>query len=235
MVSKLLLRKISGRFRRYAGQFNECYVSWIRYIDGPFGEKKRYSFYKKHLRFVGENVRFDTGVYIYGMEYVSIGANTHIDKNCIIIGSPENLDLTHRIVITKLNDSELEKKGEVKIGKECHISQNCMIYGYGGVLIGDNCVMSAGSKIYSLTSMYHNPSDTAEIISIVPYSGKSPTLIGSVSLADNVWIGIDVIISPGVSIEKNSFVRSRSIVMGSFGENSYIAGDPAVFVRPRFG
>jgi maltose O-acetyltransferase len=82
--------------------------------------------------------------------------------------------------------------------------------------------------------MPHNHFDTTEIISIVPYNGISPTLIGKVIFEDNVWIGIDVIVSPGVTIKKNSFVRSNSLITKSFEENSYIAGDPAAFKRKRF-
>jgi acetyltransferase-like isoleucine patch superfamily enzyme len=79
-----------------------------------------------------------------------------------------------------------------------------------------------------------NPYKKSEIISIVPYSGTSPTLIGKVILEENVWLGIDVVVSPGVIIGKNSFVRSNSLVMKSFHKNSYIAGDPAEYKRQRF-
>ena len=61
-----------------------------------------------------------------------------------------------------------------------------------------------------------------------------PTLIGKVVLHENVWIGLDTVISPGVEIGKNSFVRSKSIVLKSFEENSYISGDPATRQRDRF-
>lgn len=207
---------------------------FLRYLDSSLGEKLRYKYYKRNLKYIGKNVKIDTGVFIYGMEYVSIDDNSHIDKNCIIVGSSSKLDLSQRAVKIKENSTTLVDKGEIFIGKECHISQYCMIYGYGGVYIGDNCVMSTGSKVYSLTSMPTNPFDEAEIISIVPYEGISPTLLGKVVLNDNVWIGINSVISPGVIIGRNSFVRSNSIVLNSFDENSYIAGDPAIFIRNRF-
>jgi acetyltransferase-like isoleucine patch superfamily enzyme len=109
-----------------------------------------------------------------------------------------------------------------------------MIFAYGGVCIGDNCTMSTGSKIYSLTSLPHNPFNRKEVVSIMPYSGVSPTLIGPVVLKNNVWLGINVCIFPGVTLGENSFVRTNSIVQDSFDQNSYIAGDPAEYVKPRF-
>lgn len=233
MIIKILKKLAKGVIKKISNwEFSQ--INKHRFFDGPIWEEKRYNYYKKHLNYLGQNVKINTGVFIYGMQYVSIGDNTHIDKNCIIIGSPSDLDLSNRAVKYRHNESTLVAKGVVTIGKECHISQNTMIYGYGGVYIGDNCVMSAGSKVYSLTSMPTNPYDEAEIISIVPYGDISPTLIGKVILENNVWIGIDVVISPGITIGRNSFVRSNSFVMKSFDANSYIAGDPAVYMYPRF-
>jgi acetyltransferase-like isoleucine patch superfamily enzyme len=215
-------------------RFDRDCIDWFRFSDSADAKNQRYKFYKKHLKCLGKNVLFDTGVFIYGMPFVSIGDNTHIDKNCIIVGSSPTLDLSYRAIKVKENNFGVINKGEVYIGAHCHISQNTMIYGYGGVYIGNNCVMSADSKIYSLTSMPTNPHDETEIISIVPYDGISPTLMGKVVLEDNVWLGLNVVVSPGITIGKNSFVRSNSFVMESFEENSYIAGDPAKYIKSRF-
>jgi acetyltransferase-like isoleucine patch superfamily enzyme len=210
------------------------YLTLIRDLDGGTGERLRYRYYRKRLRFIGKGVRIDTGVFLYGEEYISLGDRTHIDKNCIIVGSSPDLDLSSRIVKRRELEAPGFRPGEVRIGCDCHISQNCMIYGYGGVSIGDNCVMSAGAKLYSLTSMAYDPYDPSRVVSIVPYEGVSPTLIGKVELGNNTWVGIDAVISPGLAIGENSFVRSKSVVLGSFGENSYIGGDPAARIRDRF-
>jgi acetyltransferase-like isoleucine patch superfamily enzyme len=229
-----MINYIKFLFKYILKRISNSNLDKIRFIDGSYGNSIRYKYYKKRLKYLGNNVVIDTGVFIYGAEYVSIDDNTHIDKNCIIVGSSRDLDLSHRILKEREPLSRTICKGEVFIGKECHISQDTMIYGYGGVYISDNCVMSAGSKIYSLTSMPYNPYNKKEIISIVPYSGKSPTLLGEVVLGENVWVGINVVISPGVVIGKNSFVRSNSIVLDGFPENSYIEGDPAYSKRNRF-
>lgn len=229
-----LIRMPLRRVARLNEGLGALRLSLLRNIDGPHGESFRYKYYRSRVRRMGKNVRIDTGVFLYGEEYISIGDNTHIDKNCIIVGASADLDLSRRMLKRKELSCEEIKQGEVSIGKDCHISQNCMIYGYGGVLIGDTCVMSAGSKVYSLTSMATNPLDETEVLSIVPYDGVSPTLIGKVVLHENVWIGLDSVISPGVEIGKNSFVRSKSIVLKSFEENSYIGGDPAIRLRNRF-
>lgn len=212
----------------------ETYLSWIRYLDGPIGEHKRYVYYKRRLCHLGKNVVIDTGVFFIDCQYISIYDNVYIDKNCIIAASPENLDISSRIIKENRNPDFQLQRGELKIGDNCHIGHNCLIYACLGVDIEKNCVLSTGVKLYSLTSMAYNPYDRTEITSVVPYNGKSPSLIGPIVIKENSWIGIDSIISPGVSIGKNSFVRSNSIVMNSCEENSYLAGDPAKFIRHRF-
>lgn len=235
-IVKFILRKLKTTFlpKRMGNWLNSLYITYIRYLDGSYGNNVRYKYYKKTLKSLGRNVTIDTGVFITGGEFISIGDNTHIDKNCILVGAPPDLDLSYRYVKTRENKNFNGIKGEIVIGKNCHISQNTMIYGYGGVTIGDNSTMSAGSKIYSLTSIAYNPFNPSEIVSIVPYTGKSPTLIGPVVFGNNVWIGIDSIVSPGCTLEDNVFAKSQSIINSSFTENSYIGGSPAKKIRNRF-
>ena len=108
-----------------------------------------------------------------------------------------------------------------------------MIIGYGGLYIGDNSTLSAGSKLYSLTNIAYDPDDRSEIISIMPYE-QAPFLIGPIILKSNVWLGLNCIIMPNVEIKKNSFALSNSLVVSSFEENSYIGGQPAVLIKNRF-
>lgn len=231
-----LIRKIVKVFRKYLliNFFSDIYITFIRYLNGESGNKLRYKYYKKRLKYLGKDVIIDTGVFIEGAEYISIGDGTHIDKNCILVGSPSDLDLSYRYLKTRTNINYKNDVGEITIGCQCHISQNTMIYGYGGVYVGNNSTLSVGSKIYSLTSMAYNPYDRTEVVSIVPYEGKSPTLMGPVVLGKNVWVGIDCIISPGCTLGDNVFVKSHTIINSSFEENSYVGGAPAYRIRGRF-
>jgi acetyltransferase-like isoleucine patch superfamily enzyme len=215
--------------------YREIIFSLIRYLDGTAGNIIRRAVYRKRLKYLGKNVIIDTGVFMYGLKYIAIGDNTHIDKSCILIGSSSDLDLSERALKEKYNSSIHVNKGELVIGSECHIAQNCMIFAYGGVKLGNNCVMSSGSKLYSLSSLHYNPEDKNLRTSIVPYSGKSPSIIGNIEFEDNVWIGINSCVFPGVKIGKDSFIRSNSMVSESFSENSYIAGDPAKYIKQRYG
>ena len=214
--------------------FPGLYLTYIRYLNGPAGNNLRYKYYKKRFKHLGKNVIINTGVFIEGAEYISIDDNTHIDKNCILIASPPDLDLSHRVLVEYPNEDFNKKRGSITIGKECHISQNVMIYGYGGVDIGDYSVFAADTKIYSLTSIHFNPFDRKEIISPMPFSGKSPTFMGPVVMGSYTWLGVGCIVQPCVSIGKYTFVKSYSIISKSLEENVIASGNPAISERKRF-
>jgi len=202
---------------------------FLVYLPGSGGNWVRYQYYKRKFKSCGENVTIDVGVVINGAEHISIGGNVHIDKYCIIHAGPISIGKIKR----KQNTAYQYDEGELVIGNKVHIVQFCIIMAYGGVHIADNCTLSAGTKIYSLSNLPYDPEDKSKIISIMPYS-QAPFLTSPVCLGKNVWIGLDCIIMPGVHIEKDSFVVSKSLVMGSFPANSYIAGHPAERIRKRF-
>lgn len=215
--------------------FKDLLFSIIRNIDGAAGNLLRTMVYRSQLGYLGKNVIIDTGVFMYGLPYISIADNTHIDKSCILVASSTELDLSYRAMKIKDNPEINVKRGQLLIGKNCHIAQCCMMFAYGGIKVGDSCVLSTGSKLYSLSSLHYNPLDNRLRTPIVPYSGLSPSVMGNIEFEENVWVGINVCVFPGVKIKKDSFVRTNSIVLDSFSENSFIAGDPAKYVKPRYG
>ena len=48
-----------------------------------------------------------------------------------------------------------------------------------------------------------------------------------VSIGDNVWIGANAIILPGVAIGNNCIIGAGSVVTKSFPSNCIIVGNPA--------
>jgi virginiamycin A acetyltransferase len=53
-------------------------------------------------------------------------------------------------------------------------------------------------------------------------------------MEENVWLGLNTIVMPGVRIEKNSFSVANSVIINSFEENSYLKGNPAIKIKNRF-
>ncbi len=201
----------------------------LMYMPGPTGIALRRLYYRRAFRRCGKNLFIDVGVSISGAEFISVGDNVHIDQYCVIATGQE---LTGQIE-RKANGSYDFTDGEIVIGNDVHIVQFCIIMGYGGVRIENNCVLSANSKIYSLTNTAYDLKNKSRVISLMPYA-QANFLLSPVVLKSNVWLGLNTIVMPGVTVNKNSFSVSNSVLLDSFPENSYVAGQPAKRIRERF-
>lgn len=194
----------------------------------------RYRYWRKRLRYLGENVRIETGVYFQNPSYISIDDHSWIDRGVIILAGP---DSSNRDKVKKENPQFNLESGEVWIGKQVHIGINSIISGIGGVLVSDLCGLSAGSKLYSFSHHYKALSDLDKAdIHFGPCGPPEDQFMieGPIFLGKNVGMGLDVVILAGVSIDENSFIAIGSRVQDSFPKNSFISGTPARRIKSRF-
>ena len=199
------------------------------YMPGTTGIILRRAYYKSRLKSCGKKLTVLAGVEIEGCRFISMGDNVMIDRGCIVSTGRELCGN----VSFKDEQSPSDQLGEVYIGDNVHVCQHCIIMGYGGVAIGDNCVLSACTKVYSLTSLHFNPDDRTQVVSVYPYE-QGYFRIGRVSIAHNTWIGLNCIIMPGVDIGKNTFCVSNSVITADLPSNSYATGHPARSIGLRF-
>lgn len=199
------------------------------YMPGQSGIRLRRAYYQRRFKSCGRNLIVDVGVCIDGPELISVGDNVHIDKHCVI---STGLKLTGKVE-SRNNEEFRFATGEIVIGSDVHIAQFCILMGYGGLELGDQVVLSAGCKIYTLTNTAYDVSDRRRVVSIMPYHNAN-FLMSPVVLKDNVWLGLGSIVMPGVVVGKNSFSVSNSLLMNKFIENSYISGQPAKRTSDRF-
>ena len=93
----------------------------------------------------------------------------------------------------------------------------CYIQTIGGIEIGKNVIMGMGSKIISAN---HDKNDFSKHIK------------KTVKIGNNVWIGANVVILPGVEIGDNVVIGAGSVVTKSFKEgNCVIVGNPAKIIK----
>lgn len=206
----------------------------VTYLPGIVGDKLRYIYWKRRLRYLGKNVKIDVGVYFQNPEFISIDDNCWIDRNVIILAGRDKSERQRRYISNP--DFPLER-GMAYIGKNVHIGPGSIISAIGGVFISDNCGFSAGVKVYSFTHHYRSENEPwNKDISFGPQvpHHKQYMIEGPVYLGENVGVALNAIILPGVSIARDSFVMINSVVTGRFDENSLIAGSPARKIRERY-
>lgn len=112
--------------------------------------------------------------------------------------------------------------GFIRIGRHSGIGQHCVLYGNGGLTIGDN-VMMAGHCFVVASSHRAEESD-------IPFNRQGITLQG-VTIGDNVWIGAGVRILDGVTIGANSVIAANAVVNRSIPAGSRVGGVPAKPLR----
>lgn len=108
----------------------------------------------------------------------------------------------------------------IKVGKNFFCNYNCTILDVGKVTFGDNCLLAPNVAIYTAGHPIH------------PDSRNSLYEYGiDVTIGDNVWIGGNVVIMPGVNIGSNCVIGAGSVVTKDIPAWSVAAGNPCRVLR----
>ncbi|MDR5762078.1 Vat family streptogramin A O-acetyltransferase [Caballeronia sp. LZ035] len=107
------------------------------------------------------------------------------------------------------------------IGKFCALAR-----GVRFVMNGANHKLS-GISTYPFHIFGHGWEQAAPAPADLPF--KSDTVIGN-----DVWLGYEALIMPGVSIGNGAIVAARSVVTGDVPPSAIVGGNPARIIRMRF-
>jgi len=108
----------------------------------------------------------------------------------------------------------------IEIGENFYSNYNLIILDCAKVLIGDNVMIGPNVSIYTAGHPVHYE------IRNQGYEYAFP-----VSIGNNVWIGGNAVINPGVSIGDNSVIGSGSVVTKDIPGNVIAAGNPCKVLR----
>ena len=67
----------------------------------------------------------------------------------------------------------------------------------------------------------------------IPMCFQGDAVKAPVEIGDDVWLGTNAIILPGVTISRGTIVGAGSVVTKDFPEYSVIGGNPARLIRSR--
>lgn len=108
----------------------------------------------------------------------------------------------------------------IEVGKNFFANYNCTILDVAKVTIGDNCLFAPNVSIYTAGHPVH------------PDTRNTMYEYGiSVSIGDNVWVGGNVVICPGVHIGNNAVIGAGSVVTKDIPDNVIAAGNPCRVIR----
>jgi len=109
----------------------------------------------------------------------------------------------------------------LEIGDHTGIGHLCSFTVARKITIGRHCRIASG--VWMFDSPGHPIDPDARRAGRPP----NPEDARPISIGDNVWIGRDAIIYPGVTVGNNSIISAAAVVTADVPENTVVAGNPA--------
>ena len=122
----------------------------------------------------------------------------------------------------KLYNNLLRRNGFNLTGTPRFIAKSVKFDDFSRISLGDRVVISM--HVYFLT---HDYSYTTALIAIDDQPKTDIGILRSITVGDNVFIGMNSIILPGTTIGNNVIIGAGSVVRGNIPDNSVITGNPA--------
>jgi maltose O-acetyltransferase len=113
--------------------------------------------------------------------------------------------------------------GSGAIARRLHLGEGCVIapgvtFGLDAdITLGRNVSLSPGVTLYTATHPIGYGSQR-----MMPYTTSKPIVVG-----DGVWIGMNSLIMPGVTLGRGCVVSAGSVVTGDVPANALVSGNPA--------
>jgi acetyltransferase-like isoleucine patch superfamily enzyme len=186
------------------------------------------------ISFVARTIAAATGREASGVEaalrgrlprQMQVGKDFRLGPNVSFI-APRAIRLGNHVTLygnTLLN--AYGSKGSISIGDETHLDHFCVLYGQGGLRIGNRCAIASGATIYSQSNRY-DADPEADII-------DQPVRYARVSIGSDVWIGARAVILPGTSVGDHAVIAAGAVVRSDVAPWQVVGGVPAVVIGDR--
>ena len=195
-------------------------------------KNKLISFFKiarKMIKYPLNSIKKNIQLYALRIRFPSafIAAKTYISYEDInLITLSKNTYIGNFTTIHVHNYSKDYKNSFFVLGENSSIGELNNIRASGGkIVIGKNCLISQN---VSMIAADHQFAKDILINEQIWNDEKNNIILG-----DDVWIGANTVILPGVIIESGAIIAAGSIVTKNVKQNSIVAGVPAKHIKYR--
>jgi acetyltransferase-like isoleucine patch superfamily enzyme len=133
---------------------------------------------------------------------LSIGAGTLLEPGCWLTLGPE---------------------ARIEIGEGCFLNRNTMLAALDRIEIGDHVMFANNCFVGDADHRFDDPEAP------VPWQGF--TSKGPVRIGDNVWFGVNCVVTSGVTIGERCVIGANSVVTEDLPPRVIAAGSPARVLR----
>lgn len=158
-----------------------------------------------------------------GPDAIRIGAGTRIAPGARFDGASGPIEFGANCEIHE-GALLLPYGGSIRFGDNCTVNPYSVVYGHGGVWVGDNVRIATHAVIVPANHVFSDPH--------VPIHEQGLTKEG-ITIEDDVWVGANVTILDGAHIGRGSVVAAGSVVRGRHAPLSVIGGAPARLLKVR--
>ncbi|MCF0220073.1 MAG: sugar O-acetyltransferase [Muribaculaceae bacterium] len=106
----------------------------------------------------------------------------------------------------------------IHVGKDVFINADCKFQDWGGIYIGDHCLIGHGVVMATLDH-FMEP------------DRRSGLIHAPIRLGKNVWVGSNSTITSGVTIGDNAVIAAGAVVVKDVPANEVWGGVPAKFIK----
>lgn len=111
----------------------------------------------------------------------------------------------------------------LSIGEHTRINED--VFMQGEIVIGNYVMIAPKVSIYTRTHVFEKVD--------VPMLLQGDTETKAVVIEDDVWIGINAVILPGITIGKGAIIGANAVVTTNVKAYTIVGGVPAKFIRNR--
>lgn len=112
---------------------------------------------------------------------------------------------------------------DIVIGSNSGLGINCNVP--NNIVIGDDVMMGPNCVIFS----YNHETSRCDI----PMSRQGVTPQRLTIIEDDVWIGQNVIMTPGRHIKRGTIIAAGTVLCKDFPEYSIVGGNPSKYIKSR--
>lgn len=196
-----------------------CFMAWL---PGAFGLVVRLAIYPfffdgfKLRPAIGQNVTLRCA------KNISLGRGVIVDDYAQLVGNSNSNpaisigDSSFLRSYSMLNAGP--PNGYIRIGKNCSVGQGTILYGNGGLTIGDNVMIAGQCFIVASSHLFESQH--------IPKRQQGISIKG-IQIGNDVWIGAGAKILDGVKIGNGAIIGANAVVTKNVPENSIAIGVPA--------
>lgn len=180
----------------------------------------RHAFWRQRLSSLGSNPDIQSKAHFEYAGKISIGHQCRIARQALVRANTDDLMGIRFGNGVSIQENVLinANRGHVTIGNNSWLGPCSVVYGNGGVQIGNDVMVASHCAINTVS---HNFGKTD-----IPMNAQG-TYCDPVIIEDDVWIGTAAVILQGVRIGQGSIIGAGAVVTKSIPPYSIALGVPA--------